>query len=139
MKRAAYLPLVGLVAIAAFCMWRAIDASGDPGRFYEHRNTPEAFAYPTSSVVLWCAGLACELGLVGWLVIRARKLSRTCALLGLGLGTVFLSMAVFAMHAPPYFTSVVMAQLFAGAWLVLSAVGTAILDRVHDSALEGDR
>jgi hypothetical protein len=129
-KKLALVPLAGLAAIAAFCIWRAIDASGDPGRFYRHRNGPEGFAYPTGSVTTWCALIAGELAMIGWLVARARKLARTCALLAVVLGVAFFATAIFGMHAPPYFTSFVVAQLFAGAWLLLSAPITAILERV---------
>jgi hypothetical protein len=131
-KRAAFVPLSGLVGVAVFCIERAIDASADPGRYYRYRSSHDGFSYPTTSVALWCAIIACELALVGWLVVRARRLPRACALLALALGLAFFATVIFGMHAPPYFASFVIAQLFAGAWLLLSALLTAIIESAVD-------
>jgi hypothetical protein len=137
-KRAALVPLSGLVAVAAFCVWRAIDVSGDPGRYYRYRSSHDGFVYPTASVVVWCAIIACELALVGWLVARSRRLPRACGLFALALGLVFFATVIFGMHAPPYFTSFVIAQLFAGAWMLLSALITAIIESAVDVTRKAD-
>ena len=127
MKRLWLVPVLGLVAIGAFVIWRIVTVSGDPGHYYEFRNSREGFEYPTASVIRWVSIVAGELALVSLVIARARKVAHATLVAALGFFVVLLATGIFAMHAPPYFGGFVIAQLFSCAWMLLATPLTAYL------------
>jgi hypothetical protein len=120
------LAIAGLVGVGIYSIVQSAIASGDPGHYYEYRHSADGFTYPTQSVVTWSAIIAAQIALFAWLLHRTTTVARMAFVLGLIYLAQVFSLAIFAMHSPPYFAGFLLASFFGGAWLMLAWIITGI-------------
>ena len=136
-----WVAIAGLAALAAWVGSPTVILSGDPHRYYEYRHSDVLPAYPVKDVVEWLAAIAIEaIGALGFLAF-ARKTKPAVRLLAVGLlyGAIFLCLAPFAMHAPPYYDGHVGWLFFAACWCVVTAIAAAIEALVRGAVAKATR
>lgn len=120
--------IVGLVALAVFVGWRTVVTSGDPGHYYQYRNSLTLPDYPVVEVLEWVGAIALEgLAAIAFLVL-ASKTSPALRLLAVMLvyALIFMCMLPFAMHSPPYYGGHLLWLFAAGVWCLVTATAAAI-------------
>lgn len=124
------LAIAGLLADGVYSVMNIAARSGRAVNYYEYRHSAEGFVYPTQDVVTWSAIVLVEIVIAAWLLHRTKTVPSMCLVLGLVYGLQVLALAVFAMHAPPYFGGFLIASVFGGCWLVIAWIVTALGSRL---------
>jgi hypothetical protein len=120
------IAVVGLAAIAAWCMYLSIDRSGMPSHYYAYFREASRFTYPTRDVALWSAAIAIEAGVALWFLWCARSVPAMCVVLALLFAPGVIVLGPLAMHAPPYFGAHLVFLFLAEVWFVVAALATWI-------------
>ena len=126
------LAIAGLVADGVYWVLQIVQRSGQPGNYYEYRNSAEGFVYPIQGVITWSAIVVVEILVAAWLLRRTKTVPSMCLVLGLLYGIQVLALGVAAMHAPPYFGGFLIASLFGGCWLIVAWIVTALGSLVRE-------
>jgi hypothetical protein len=123
------LAVLGLVALAAWCLVTGIQRSFDPGHYRGFYNHPQDFVPPVDDIAWWSGALAVEVIVGSAILVLARSPAGACAVLAVIAGLVTLGMGSLAMHAPPYYGMHVVFLAFSTVWLLLMAIVAKLAQR----------
>ena len=126
MGKTRWSAIVGLVVLGSWSIINIVTRSGNPGMYYQYRNSSVGFVYPTDAVIESSSVILCGVVIAALIIWRTSTPATVCLLLGIcGIVLTFF-LAGFAMHAPPYFGGGVITSFFCGCWLVIVSIVSGI-------------
>src|SRR5262249_7812862 len=124
------ISIVGLVALAAWCILSNIATSEAPNPYEGYVGSPHWFVYPMAEITEWSAAIALETAIACGILWRARSVAVASFLLALLFGTSLPMLAPRAIYTPPYYAAQLIFLFFAAIWLAAVAFGTRMAELV---------